>query len=81
MLLMSEVCEHVHRLRRRRATDKRLSWYTELERDTSNRITGMICVGNWVEQVVLCPFGKDDGGTCNSEDTFSVRRYSDQADC
>lgn len=66
MLLMSEECEHVHMVRRR-ATDKRLSRYTELERDTSNRITGMICVGNWVEQVVLCPFGKDDRGTCNSE--------------
>lgn len=50
----------------RRTTDKRLSWYTELERDTSNRITCMIGVGkwrmrNWAEQVVLCPFGEDDG--------------------
>lgn len=84
MLLMNEMCEHVHMLRR--TTDKRLSRYTELERDMSNRITGMICVGkwrmrNWIEQVLLCPFGNDDGGTCNSEDTFSVRRYSYQADC
>lgn len=57
-----------------------------VEGDTSNRITGVIGVRkwrmrNWAEQVVFCPFGKDDGGTCNSEDTFSVRRYSDQEDC
>lgn len=33
-----------------------------------------------VEHILLCPFGKDDGGPKHSEDTFSVRRYSGQAD-